>query len=216
MTKLIGIVGSIGNNNVFGQKAYINYFKHFGNIIVINPRQDTIIPQLDLLVLPGGLDVSPYRYKEISDPELCGEPNPWFEWFDMVVLPKYIDNKIPIYGICRGMQTLNVHFGGTLHQNIENHPYSTKSRDELVHSVFDNITNKIHKVNSLHHQAVKVLGNDLIPILTEVVRKSDTALIESFAHKTLPIYGEQFHPEELYSEYSINKLNLILDGIRII
>lgn len=208
--KLIGIVGQVGDANFFAQKAYLNHFKWFGNVVIINPKQSDIIPQLDLLVLPGGADVSPFRYGQIPDPELCGQPNAWFEWFDVAVLPKYIANKTNIYSICRGMQSINCHFKGTLHQHIYDHPYSTKSRDELVHSVKDRITNKVFKVNSLHHQAVDKLGEGLVPILVGNEPKGEN-YVESFRHKELPIYGEQFHPEELDHEYSNNILKQILN-----
>ena len=209
--KLIGIVGQVGSENFFAQKAYINHFKWFGNVVVIHPKQDEIIPNLDLLVLPGGADVSPLRYAQIPDPELCFQPNPWFEWFDMAVLPKYIENKTPIYAICRGFQSLNVHFGGTLHQHIYDHPYSGSERDKLVHSVRDLETKRVFKVNSLHHQAIDKLAPGLVPILVGNESKGEN-YIESFRHETLPIYGEQFHPEELDHEYSNNILKGILDG----
>jgi len=97
-----------------------------------------------------------------------------------------------------------------LHQHIYDHPHSGLDRDKLVHSVRDLETKKIFKVNSMHHQAINKLGEGLVPILVGNETKSDN-YVESFRHKELPIYAEQFHAEELDHEYSNNILKGILN-----
>ena len=159
MSKLIGIVGT-GYEKTFGvQRPYIEYFNRFGSVIMIDPRETEIIEQLDLVVLPGGADVVPFRYGESPNPDLCGTPNYYYEFFDTKVLPKYIEKNIGVVGICRGLQSINVLMEGSLHQHIY-HSYSSKDRGELVHSVNVVGTNQKFKVNSLHHQAIKRLGNN--------------------------------------------------------
>lgn len=222
--KKIGIVGWKTGDNSFGVTVpYLHYFSKFGSVEIITPNQE-VKEDLDLLVLPGGKDVDPTRYGEM--PEFHNSDiNPFLESFDRVYLPQYIQAGIPVFGICRGFQTLNVHFGGSLKQHWM-HAYSNKSRGEIVHDL-ELLVNNIPSIkenqqitkdkkgvyrieaNSLHHQVVsqKRLSNELIPLLLS--DKGD-GVVEGFKHATLPIAGVQYHPEEIYwepfSDFIINRL----------
>lgn len=208
--KKIGIVAWGTGENSFGvTKPYLNFFSDFGMVEMINPFDDFNIRDLDLLVLPGGPDVNPVRYN--TRPSVwTGKPCHFLEYFDTYVLPKYIAKGVPIFGICRGLQTLNVHFNGTLNQHI-NHEYSTKSRQEEVHSVYKpglpkNKHSCIQKVNSLHHQSIKKLGQDLT-----ILGVSDDNHVEAIVHDTLPIAAVQWHPEEIYDDFSTKIINELLN-----
>ena len=208
--KRIGIVGKI-SGNTFGVSArYMTFAAYFGDVYVLTP--DMPILELDLLILPGGADISPSSYKERPGYELSYQ-DPYLEYFDKEILPHYIDNGTPIFGICRGMQAINVYFGGSLKQDIPNHPTSSEGmRAELVHKV-GNAAGKLKtfEVNSLHHQAIDILGNDIVPTLEEFTEKDEpTAVIESITHKHLPIIGVQWHPEEIWDEYSIACIKQLL------
>ena len=133
------------------------------------------------------------------------------------MLQKYIDAKIPIFGICRGLQTLNVHFGGTLDQHIDTK--TSETRSELVHDAFQlkhivpgeqsSVTK--FRVNSLHHQAIGRLGDDLEIMLTDKLpTKNNDFIVEGIRHKSLPIYGVQYHPEEIYDEYSLKVIQYLI------
>lgn len=210
--KRIGIVGwKVGENSIGITQPYYEFFNFFGDVEILSPNHR--VRNLDLLVLPGGGDVNPVRYGAI--PRLyTGSANPILEWFDTIMLPKYIEKGVPIFGICRGLQTLNVHFKGTLYQH-KPHEYSDP-RTELVHGVkqfFD--TKKLimsqkelgsFRVNSMHHQSIKELGNGLLPTLIHA--KDGT--VEGIMHKTLPIFGVQYHPEEICEDYSIEVINYLL------
>ena len=196
---------------------YIQFFEDYGTVIGVNPYE--IVKDLDLLVLPGGPDVDTKRYNERPG-WATGNPDNTMEYFDANLLPEYIKLGIPIAGICRGAQSINVLFGGTLHQHIFKHPTSdSKNREELVHNVeeFDNasrktIPNTSFKVNSLHHQSINRLGEDLEVTLVHKIPEKDRTwssvskyahnfhnmfIIEGIKHKTLPIEAWQFHPEHL-------------------
>lgn len=194
MSKLIGIVGT-GYEKTFGvQRPYIEYFNRFGSVIMIDPRETEVIEQLDLVVLPGGADVVSFRYGESPNPDLCGTPNYYYEFFDTTVLPKYIEKGTSIFGVCRGLQSINCLYNGSLHQHIY-HSYSSKDRGELVHNVQVVGTNQRFKVNSLHHQAIKRLGNNLRPLLVGVDKNEE--FIEAIEHVEEKIFAVQFHPKLL-------------------
>lgn len=103
--KKIGIVGWKTGENSFGITVpYLRFFQHYGNVVILGVNEEPV-KDLDLLVLPGGGDVSPNRYN--AKPDLfTGVANTWLEYFDKDILPQYIANKTSIFGICRGLQTL--------------------------------------------------------------------------------------------------------------
>jgi putative glutamine amidotransferase len=209
--KKIGILNNVFDKSTGVSRSYLEYFKQFGKVITID-WDDEEVQDIDLLVLPGGADVSTFRYNQKPD-YYTGSPNIYFEWFDQFVLPNYIKQGIPVFGICRGMQTLNVLFGGTLHQNIIQE-YSVKTRGEEVHTVtldkapyVGNFIKSIgfnfnsFKTNSLHHQAVDEVGSGFQVIYTHA--KLDN--IEAIYHKELPIIAVQWHPEEMDNDQFSNK-----------
>lgn len=104
------------------------------------------------------------------------------------------------------VQTINVHFGGTLHQHI-NSEYSSESRGQLVHQIVTKEGRKF-KTNSLHHQAINKPGDGIV-IEAWTATKGD-GNIEAISHKTYPLFGVQFHPEEIYDDYSIEKVKKLL------
>ena len=230
MSKTIGIVTHItdasGNTPSFGlNAAYLQYFRQFGNIIMIDPGCQDIIKDIDLLVLPGGRDVNPIRYDEI--PHISTQnPDIQYEYFDQKILPKYIENKVPIFGICRGFQTLNVVFGGKLNQDIYQ-DYSGTERSKLVDTIKlsptqpvevkeewitgkkqwanKEINNLFLKVNSLHHQGIYAhpRGNFNVTLsdeFIELARNITWGNSEAIMHKKLPIIAVQWHPEEMVSD----------------
>lgn len=192
------------------------------DVSLINSRSGIINKEIDLLILVGGADVYPIRYGEKPSIK-TGSPNIDLEWFDQVMLPQYIERcqtgDLAIFGICRGFQTLNVHFGGSLEQDI-NQAYSSKSRDELVDDItlttnFFKAKNEHNKVmlntktNSLHHQGV--FSANLADELVTVGKNNKYNNIEAFIHESLPIAGVQWHPEEIDCVYSQQLIYHILD-----
>lgn len=119
------------------------------------------------------------------------------------ILTQAIKNEIPILGICRGAQLINVYFGGSLHQEIADFyteqphlntilPKATVVIDpeSRLHSI---IGKRFTRVNSLHHQSVKTLGENL-----KIVAKEPSGIVEAIEHTKLPfVIGVQWHPEFL-------------------
>jgi putative glutamine amidotransferase len=198
--KKIGIVGWSTGDNSFGcTKPYLEYFSSFGQVEILMPRPD-MVKGLDLLVLPGGMDTNPANYNQAPS-FYAGNNDTFKEYFFRTNLSQYIQNEVPIFGVCLGMQQLNVHFGGTLVQHAD-FGYSSKSRDELVETLI--FTDKFHfkdtkyKINSLHHQGV--MPENLSPELEILATSKEYGNVEIFAHKMLPIVGYQGHPEETWCE----------------
>ncbi|MGM0546033.1 MAG: gamma-glutamyl-gamma-aminobutyrate hydrolase family protein [Bacteroidota bacterium] len=117
------------------------------------------------------------------------------------LIKKAIDKNIPILGICRGAQLLNIYFGGTLHQDIGTY-YTEVPK---IHSVWPKKMVKVEEdsklfemvgfehiwVNALHHQAVDALGDQLT-----VVAREDTGVVQAIEHTRRDfILGVQWHPE---------------------
>jgi|AntDeeMinimDraft_5_1070356.scaffolds.fasta_scaffold06708_4 putative glutamine amidotransferase len=204
--KKIGILSwKIGENSFGITLPYLMWLENFGEVKIIDYKEE-INPFLDLLVLPGGPDINPEVYGQTPN-RVTGRPCIYREYFDKHVLPKYIENNIPIFGICRSLQALNVHFNGTLEQNMY-HETSIKSRGEYVHDIFykkrDNNSIKIFRdsVNSLHHQIIEKIGEGLKPIAKYIPLKGKEMgyEIEAIVHKELPIAAVQYHPEELITD----------------
>ena len=98
----IGIVGHLlGPNSAGITLPYLRYFENFGNVKLIMPTSKEIDTTLDLLVVPGGPDIEPSRYLKANEKVswFNQKPDPMREYFDVCILPKYIEKKIPIFGI---------------------------------------------------------------------------------------------------------------------
>lgn len=112
-----------------------------------------------------------------------------------------IKNKLPIFGVCRGMQVINNFFNGEILQSNTTKHVNNSHLVDLLESPFSKtlIYNQIN-VNSFHQNLIKseILGNDLIPF---AIDSSDNT-IEGFFHKFLPIFGVMWHPERNPADHS--------------
>ena len=117
---LIGISGShnVADRQMFVRENYMQSVLRAGGIPVLLPEIEdeetakAILDRLDGLLLAGGGDVLPSRYGEETLPA-CGEDDPQRDIFELLIIPMAIARNMPIFGICRGIQVLNVAMGGT-------------------------------------------------------------------------------------------------------
>lgn len=164
------------------------------------------VSALDGLVLQGGADVSPKSYgEEALRPEWEGDRIR--DLFEIELLWEFVIQNKPVLGICRGAQLINVACGGTLYQDIaEQYPNASIHRDDQLyddlHHGIEIVENsrlaklfnqkRIHRVNSIHHQAIKTLGSDLIVEANAV----DDGVIEAIRWTgSGNMFGCQWHPE---------------------
>ncbi|WP_303974683.1 gamma-glutamyl-gamma-aminobutyrate hydrolase family protein, partial [Streptococcus merionis] len=177
---------------------------------------DGYINSIDALILSGGHDVCPFNYGEEPSPKL-GDTFPARDQFDFALLRKAKEKNIPILGICRGAQIINVYHGGTLWQDLsyadqpflkhwqEHYPdlptHSIRiERGSLLYQIFGE---EKMMVNSFHHQVMRHVPEEF----RVVARAADTA-IEAIEHVNYRfLVGVQWHPEMLYlSRKEMNRL----------
>lgn len=173
----------------------------------------TQISLADALILSGGYDVNPKFYNEEASKNL-GQICTKRDVYELKLIKYAILKNIPILGICRGLQILNVYFGGTLYQDINSLKNTIKhSQDkepkEEIHSV--KLSSKLLEifkqdeimVNSFHHQAIKKLASNF-----EICALAKDNIIEGIFSKEHDfILAIQWHPEMLHeSNINMNKI----------
>ncbi len=217
---IIGISSSVivdeagsfaGYKRAYVNKDYVDAVIRAGGVPLIIPfstDKEVIISQaqlIDGLILSGGHDVSPYNYGQEPSQKI-GETFPERDTYEIILLEESKKRNIPILGICRGFQLINVAAGGTLYQDLSLIPGNI-----LKHNQVSNPTLKTHKVeikensfissifgketmvNSFHHQVINKVANDFI-----VVAKASDGVVEAIEHKTYKfLVAVQWHPEML-------------------
>ncbi len=149
----------------------------------------------DAVIMPGGGDIDPKFYdEEVSGSETFDHE---FDRKQFDVLGYFVANEKPVLGICRGMQLINVYFGGSLYQDIPDHRTGTlqDGHHEVINvagSIFSRLYGSRCTVNSAHHQAVKKIAEGF-----DAVQVSTDGYIEGMVHRTLPIIAVQYHPERM-------------------
>ncbi|MDO4814020.1 MAG: gamma-glutamyl-gamma-aminobutyrate hydrolase family protein [Gemella sp.] len=164
---------------------------------------------IDGLLLAGGQDVSPLFYGEEPNPKL-GQTLARRDAFEIEIIKEMLKLQKPIFGICRGLQIINVALGGTLYQDMKyvnvdpiKHWQDThlKYISHTVKTTKDSRINKIlgdtSTINSLHHQAVKTLGINL-----KATAFASDGLIEAIESEIPSQYilAVQWHPEALLQD----------------
>lgn len=162
-----------------------------------------IVERLDGLVLTGGADVDPEHYNREPEDEL-GAIEPERDRWEIELFAAARAKGIPVLAICRGLQLVNVIYGGTLRQHVElsegaGHPQWEVSGRQPTHDVDvveGTITGGLFessiKVNSLHHQVVEEVGEGLI-----VSAKASDGVVEGLETPDGSVVAVQWHPELL-------------------
>ena len=156
------------------------------------------------LVLSGGEDVEPARFGAVPHPAL-GAVSPARDELEWQALDRALERQLPVLGICRGIQVLNVYFGGTLYQDLQ-----SELPGEATHDPAGGLRRRLHYVtidegarlreiagtsriftNSSHHQAVR----EVAPALAVTARTEDGVIEGVEARNGAWVIGVQWHPE---------------------
>ena len=197
-------------------KPYVRAVVAAGGIPLILPPQDDaveeILDALDGLILSGGPDVEPARYGDSAVHPATYGIDPERDQFELDLFAGALRRGMPAFGICRGIQVINVALGGTLIQDVaSDHPGAadvghrqhergledfavghrvTTTEPELL-PIFEDVG---LGVNSFHHQAIRDLAPGLVP-----VAYSPDGLIEAVTlADDSDVFGVQWHPELMF------------------
>ena len=159
------------------------------------------VEMIDKLILTGGQNVHPQFYGEKKTIE-SDDYNLVRDEFELALLREALHQNKPILAICRGVQLVNVAFGGTLHQEIEGHwqglPFGTSHSIETVEgSVVAKLFGKEGRVNSVHRQSIKDLAPNFRVTAIDPRDQTIEAIESIDEHR---IIGLQWHPEFLVNE----------------
>ncbi len=199
---------------ILGRPKYTTNYEHFLQnhsfepVVTLNPGEVT---GCDGLILPGGGDITPafFGQKNKGSRNIDTE----LDILQFHALELCLHNNLPVLGICKGMQLMNIAFGGTIVQDMpESHLHQTPDKD-LYHatsilpdSFLYSLYGETAMVNSCHHQCVSLLGKGL-----SVIQKTcKDGCPEAIVHESFPILGVQWHPERLDSQFTALKGDLIL------
>jgi putative glutamine amidotransferase len=198
----------------FGLNAqYVSALKAAGADVVLlpagQPTPESILERLDGVLFPGGLDVDPSYYGESPSPAL-GRVNADLDALEVPLVKRVLHLGLPVLGVCRGHQMVNVALGGSLYQDITADGVSSfdhwapleKGRDYLAHTIRlepDSYLREVVgqdelQVNSFHHQAVKQVAPGL-----RVNATSPDGVIEGLEAADSRLLTVQCHPESLVS-----------------
>lgn len=195
---------------------YVRAVEAAGGVpVILPPQRDTIdqlIAIIDGLILSGGPDVDPVRYgDDCVHPATYGIDRDR-DQFEIDLFDAALRQDVPVFGICRGIQVMNVALGGTLIQDIgSEHPGAAdighrQHERGLEHSAVGHEVAAVGStllpifgdndlgVNSFHHQAIRDLAPDLMP-----VAYSPDQLVEAVVMRANPqVFGVQWHPELMF------------------
>lgn len=180
---------------------YLNALSHLGAAGVASDRTDAA--GYAGLLLPGGWDADPGLYGQAN--VACRHVDRALDDLQLRALDAFLAEGKPVLGICRGLQLMNLYFGGTLAQDLptarahgrgaagDNSHETTAEKGSFLEKLYG----PRFTVNSSHHQGIEIPGKGL-----RVSQRADDGVIEGIEHETLPLWGVQWHPERMCFEHA--------------
>ena len=191
---------------------YVDWLKAGSDIEVIRlsaeENNPDTINECDALVLSGGVDIHPCFYNShITDYPHAPEFKEKRDEFEINVFKYAQENKLPVLGICRGLQLINVIYNGTLIQDLGDNSFNKIHRGgpdkshpvtiEQGTTLFNIIGDEHAQINSAHHQAINKLGEELV-----INARAADGTIEGIERKDATgkpfLLAIQWHPERMF------------------
>ncbi len=201
-------------------KASDNYVKWIEdeNVIILDAytikNTDSILALADGIILTGGEDINPLQYNDTINLAVCEIINYQRDTLERKLFDFAMENKLPLIGVCRGMQMMNVASGGTLYGDIPSEIGTTvihRNNGEVMHEIvlvdtssliFPAETDTI-MVNSWHHQGLKIMPNHLRVIARSYDGLPEAVVMDKVVHPFM--IAVQFHPERLGKDNIIHR-----------
>ena len=200
---------------------YVNWITS-ENIIVLDAyildNTDSILALADGIILTGGEDINPLEYNDTANIKVCGPINYSRDTLERKLFDFAFKNKIPLIGVCRGMQMMNVASGGTLYGDIPTEiglEVIHRNNGEVMHEIalsgknsyYNNLIFPLDKdtflVNSWHHQGLKDIAENIHIIASSYDGLPEAAIMDTSIHPFM--IAVQFHPERLGKENGIHQ-----------
>ena len=205
-------------------KASSNYIKWIedNDVTILDAytinNTDSILALADGIILTGGEDINPLEYNDTSNISVCGTINYRRDTLERKIFDFAFRNKIPLIGVCRGMQMMNVASGGSLYGDIPSQVGTDvihRNNGEVMHEISLSCENPDYinlifpsdqdtfLVNSWHHQALKDIPEHIKVIARSYDGLPEAAVMSRSSHPFM--IAVQFHPERLGKENGIHK-----------
>ena len=203
-----------GTRKEFVNEAYMELVSKYNFIPIVlsstTNKLEELMDMCDCFLLPGGDDMDASYFNEKNDSHNF-LVDPKIDVLDYKVIKYALEKNKPILGICRGLQVLNVYFGGTLLQHIEDNSHK-KNYDDLLELVEDsslkNVLNDKFIINSFHHQRIDKLGEGI------KVEGLSKGVVELITHTNYPIIATQYHIEQLDDENTDKTMKYFISLIK--
>lgn len=184
--------------NLASRERYLKALRAAGADVIVAEPGATVPADIDGICFSGGGDIAPERYGEVDAENVCEFVVPERDELELDAAKRALAADVPILGICRGFQLINVALGGKLAMDVKGH--QARGEDLIEHRLAAAAGSKLARatsadelrVNSRHHQAVT--EDRLAPGLVPTVFHD--GLVEAFESKTHRwVVGVQWHPE---------------------
>lgn len=196
-TKKIGISCRVTNAINYDEKRdsishdWINFFNKLNFSPIIIPNQiehlDSFLNEIkiDGIILSGGDNIGDFPERDSTEKKL---------------IEYSIEKKLPMLGVCRGMQILNHYFGGNHEENLLQTHVKTHHKISLIDNKFNLNNSEIISVNSFHNNLIS--SENLAKCLKSFAISQSDGFVEGFIHDSLPILGVMWHPERSMDNYN--------------